>query len=301
MEHCITQGKTVPPDLIRPFRDSTDQIGNRGELPRRLHEDGYLFLRGALDQNEVLAARAEVFARLAAVGEIEEPSAEGIFSGKSQRREMAEDLGAFWKSVCEGPALRQVTHGPRLCGLMGDIFGESARPHDYIFLRPSPVGRATPLHYDRPFFARGSERIHTVWLALGPVPVSDGSLVVVEGSNRFDDLLATAGVVDYDSKGSPAVSVTDDPIALAQARGTGLLSADFAVGDLAIFTMTTLHCTLDNHSEIGRTRLSCDIRYQPLADPMDERYCGPDPGGTTGAGYGELNGAKPLTEPWHTR
>jgi hypothetical protein len=34
-------------------------------------------------------------------------------------------------------------------------------------------------------------------------------------------------------------------------------------------------------------RLSTDVRFQP--------------GGTTGAGYGELNGAKPLTEPWHIR
>ncbi len=32
-----------------------------------------------------------------------------------------------------------------------------------------------------------------------------------------------------------------------------------------------------------------------------ETHSGPNPGGTTGVGYGELNGAKPLTEPWHTR
>jgi len=43
------------------------------------------------------------------------------------------------------------------------------------------------------------------------------------------------------------------------------------------------------------------VRWQPAADPIDERYFGPRPAGTTGAGYGELNGAKPLTEDWHTR
>ena len=37
------------------------------------------------------------------------------------------------------------------------------------------------------------------------------------------------------------------------------------------------------------------------ANPGIRRYFGADPGGTTGAGYGELNGAKPLTEPWHIR
>ena len=133
------------------------------------------------------------------------------------------------------------------------------------------------------------------------VPVTDGPLLVVEGSNRFTDLIAPAAAVDYDSKASPSVSVMDDPISLARSRGTRLLTADFEPGDLAVFGMTTLHGTLDNHSSIGRIRLSCDIRYQPAADAMDERYFGPDPKGTTGIGYGELNGAKPLTEPWHTR
>jgi hypothetical protein len=65
--------------------------------------------------------------------------------------------------------------------------------------------------------------------------------------------------------------------------------------------MTLMHGALDHHQPEGRVRLSCDIRFQPEADPMDPRYFGPNPGGTTGAGYGELNGAKPLTEPWHVR
>jgi len=65
--------------------------------------------------------------------------------------------------------------------------------------------------------------------------------------------------------------------------------------------MNLLHGSLDNQSPVGRTRLSCDVRWQPLADPVDTRYSGPNPPGTTGAGYGELNGAKPLDEPWHQR
>jgi hypothetical protein len=48
-------------------------------------------------------------------------------------------------------------------------------------------------------------------------------------------------------------------------------------------------------------RISCDLRWQPAALPIDERYFGPDPTGTTGAGYAELNGAKPLDQPWHVR
>ena len=65
--------------------------------------------------------------------------------------------------------------------------------------------------------------------------------------------------------------------------------------------MFTMHGTFDNHSPQGRVRLSCDVRWQPASDPLDPRYAGSDPPGTTGIGYGELNGAKPLTEDWHTR
>jgi hypothetical protein len=48
-------------------------------------------------------------------------------------------------------------------------------------------------------------------------------------------------------------------------------------------------------------RLSCDVRWQPADLPLDERYFGAHPGGTTGAGYAELVGAKPLTQEWHVR
>ena len=65
--------------------------------------------------------------------------------------------------------------------------------------------------------------------------------------------------------------------------------------------MFTLHGSLQNVSEENRVRLSVDVRYQRLADTVDERYFGPSPTGTTGIGYGELVGAKPLTEAWHIR
>src|SRR5205823_4516513 len=145
-----------------------------GTLRRSFAEHGYLLLRDVLNRNEVLAARKEAFARLAQVGEILPPVEAGIPTGTSQRRALAPDLGAFWKSVSEGPALRHVTHGPRLWELAGLLFGAPARPHDYLFLRPAPVGNATNLHYDFPFFAGGSAQIVTCWIPLGEIPVCDG-------------------------------------------------------------------------------------------------------------------------------
>ena len=294
---CWIQGEAIPSNVLGPLRESVPG----DDLPGRLDQDGYLFIRGVCPVSETMAARQEVFSRLHDVDEIAEPVADGISTGRSARRERVADLGRFWQSVSEGPALRNVSHGGQVRELMDCVLGESARPHDFMFLRPGVVGRATDLHYDLPFFARGSSRVHTVWMALGEIPVEDGPLVVVEGSHQFDDLIGPIRNIDYDSSNSPQVQMLASAVALVRSRRSRLLTADFEPGDAVLFTMTTLHGTLDNHSPVGRTRLSCDVRWQPAADDVDPRYCGVNPSGTTGAGYGELNGAKPLTEPWHIR
>ena len=300
MTRAIAQGRPVPEETLGALCDSS-ALHDDWLLRERFQDEGYLFLRGVVPRETILAAREEVFRRLADVGEIKTPPIEGIATGTSRRKELQADLGAFWQSVCEGPALRRATHGEEIRALMGRLFDEPARPHDYMFLRPGVVGRSTHLHYDFPFFARGSDQVATVWLALGDVPVEEGPLMVLEGSNRFDDLIEPARRIDYESSYSPKVQMTDDTVAFARGRESRLLTADFGPGDLVVFSMCTMHGTLDNHSPLGRVRLSCDVRWQPAADPIDERYVGPNPRGTTGAGYAELNGAKPLTEPWHIR
>jgi hypothetical protein len=270
-------------------------------LARRLADDGYVFLRGALDAGDVRAARTEVFERLVQVGEIRPPAAEGIATGESRRAETVSDLGAFWKSVSEGSALRRVTHGTRLNALLARIAGVPVRAHDYLFLRAAPVGRMTGLHFDYPFFTRATERVFTAWVPLGDVPVTDGPLVIVEGSHRFTDLHEGVRGFDVVYDTSRKAQLASDFAEFAASRDCRLLTADFRAGDVCIFGMFTLHGSLDNHSAVGRVRLSCDVRYQPAAEPIDPRYFGPNPVGTTGAGYGELNGAKPLTQAWHVR
>lgn len=294
-------GEPVPAELLGSLRPSDDVRDDPAALRRRLDDDGYVYLPGALDPSEIEAVREEVFGRLAAVGEIRQPVVDGIVTGES-RREKVDDLGAFWRSVCEGPALRRVTHGATLSRLLEGLFGEPARPHDFLFLRAAPVGRATGIHCDAPFFTRMTDRVLTCWLALGPVPVSDGPLFVVERSHRFGDLVEAMRGFDLmrNPEGRKA-AVTDDPIAFARERGSRLLTANFAPGDCLVFGMFTFHGAFDNHSPLDRARLSCDVRFQPAAAPTDPRYFGANPTGTTGAGYGELNGAKPLTEPWHVR
>lgn len=301
MFECHVHGKSVPSDVLGEFRDSTSLMASSEALQTRMHEDGYVFLRGVVGTSAIAMARHEVFSRLADVGEIAEPPVDGIFTGRSQRAELHPDRGAFWQSVSEGPALRRVTHGPEIHYVLETLFSEPARGYDFIFLRPGVVGRFTFLHYDLPFFSRGTTNVVTAWTAIGDIPTIEGSLFVLEHSHRFEDLIKPVEQIDYNSKESPPVQMMDDAIEFARSRGSRLLTTNFEPGDVILFGMTTMHGSFDNCSPTGRTRLSVDVRWQPAPEPIDDRYFGEKPAGTTGTGYAELNGAKPLTDPWHTR
>lgn len=301
MFDCRINQESVPQDILAPYRESTDVTSDSDELRRRFEEDGYIFVRGAVPEDSVQAAREEVFGRLAEVGEIADPPADGIFTGTSRREELQPDKGTFWRSVSEGPAIRRVTHAPETETLISTLQGESAFGHDFIFLRPGVPGRFTFLHFDYPFFSRGSQRVVTAWTAVGPVPTIEGALFVVENSHTFEDLLSDARDIDYSSTSSPQVQLTGDAVEFVRSRGSKILTANFEPGDVIVFSMFTLHGSFDNASAINRARLTTDVRWQPRSEPADKRYVGSDPKGTTGIGYAELNGAKPLTQDWHIR
>ena len=67
-------------DKIGLMRDSSDAIEEPAELRRRFESDGYLFMKGCLDRDQVLAARADLTAQLAAEGALDErfPAMDGI-------------------------------------------------------------------------------------------------------------------------------------------------------------------------------------------------------------------------------
>jgi ectoine hydroxylase-related dioxygenase (phytanoyl-CoA dioxygenase family) len=253
-------------EAVDALADSTACLSDPARLRRSFEDDGYVLLRDVLDSADVLGARTEVFDRLAQVGEVRAPAADGIATGTSRRPKLAGDLGPFWKSVSEGPALRRVTHGWRLCELVSLLLGVPARAHDYLFLRATPVGDSTDLHYDHPYFAGRASAIVTCWIPLGEIPIHDGPLVLVEGSHRLIGPIASAQAADD----RHAFEAAQDAAYQATARGARLLSTHFQPGDLLVFSGFMLHGSLDNRSPDGRVRLSVDVRYQPAADPADD-------------------------------
>ena len=297
---ATAQGEPLSPPLLAPLRDSSDVRDQASECQARLAMDGYLYLPAFFTRDDVLSARRDVFGRLAAVGEVADPPENGVVTGTSRRDDMVADRGSFWRSVSETWTLRRLSHGRPLHELMDRVLGEPSAAQDYLFLRPAGPGKSTHLHCDYPFFTRNTEAVATAWIALGDVPLHLGPLFVVEGSHCFDDMIESYRGFDVARDTARKAALPQTPQGFATSRGARLLSNDFHAGDIVIFGMFLLHGSLDNVSSNG-IRLSCDVRYQIACADRDPRYFGPDPTGTTGAGYAELIGAKPLTEPWHIR
>ena len=304
LPHPVTiQGLTIPEDRIGTLAPFEGDRSDSAQLADSLAEDGYLFLRDGLDPALVQAAREEVFRQLAGVGEIADPPAEGLATGKSRRLDPAEDEGLFWQRVSEGPILRRLTHGLEMQSVLDTVLSEPARAFDLIYLRPTPVGQATALHYDYPFFAGSAQPMINAWIPIGDIPVEDGPLAIVEHSNRFSDLIDQFLAVDYTADRSNDVVQTAayggasdiNPVQLVVDRDTRFLTANFRAGDLLLVNMFTLHGSLDNVSPRSRVRLSCDVRFQPAAQPADDsRYFGEYPSGSKGGGYADMRGAQPL-------
>ena len=297
---AVVHGRTVPVDRLGELTDSMQLLDHPEQLRARFDRDGYAFFRGALDADIVRAARNEVLSRLEAVDEIE-PGSDGVSTGRSQRDAHHPDRGEFWQSVSTGDKLRALSHGTAIRCVLEAIVGEPVVPFDYLMLRVAIQGRATEVHYDYPFFTRIHDQVRTVWIPIGDVPIDEGPVFVVEGSHQFRDVIDPMIGFDVASESTRTAAFDRTAIELADERGTRLLTTDFTAGDALVFGMYTAHGSLDHHDETGRVRVSCDARWQAEALEVDARYMGDHPAGTTGDGYAELNGAKPLTEQWHVR
>jgi len=271
------------------------------EIRRRFAAEAYVCIPGFFSEEDVLAVRRAVFTKLATVGEIHGAPEEGIYAGSSKRREQIEHLDQFWREISENWALRRVTHSRALHECCDSLLEAPSIAHDFLFLRVSNYGRKTPVHSDHGFFTRSTDKVITAWIAFGDIPLRMGPLFVLENSHNHTRVRESIRDFDVARDTDRKASWSETPLEVARQLSCRVLTRHMGPGDLVVFGMNILHGSLDNVDPDQRIRLTCDVRYQPRSDTRDPRYFGPDPGGTTGHGYGELVGAIPLDEAWHVR
>ena len=138
--------------------------------------------------------------------------------------------------------------------------------------------------------------MYTAWTPLGDISLELGGLMILERSHTIARLRETYLQQDVDAycvnypTAEQYVSgqkrwggyLSTNPVKLQQRFGGRWLTTAFRAGDLLVFGMFSIHCSLDNQSD--RIRLSSDSRYQLASEPADERWIGENPPGHSSAG-----------------
>ncbi len=275
------------PECFGELRSSINLVDDPEALRERMREDGYLYLPGYLDRDEVLAARQEILRRLANEGYLDErhPPTEAI------AREGVDV--AFKPDLAKDNApLLGLLYSGRMMAFYARFLGGEVRHIEHPRTRASAPGRGTAPHSDIVFMGRGTTDLYTAWTPLGDIPYTVGGLMILENSHRHEKLRANYGSKDVDEyctnrRDAPPAglggggnigrggSLSRNPVRLRERLGARWLTTEYRAGDLLTFRMYTVHASIDNRS--NQIRLSSDTRYQLASEPADERWVGPNP------------------------
>jgi hypothetical protein len=271
------------------FRDSRPLLDDPAALRDRFAEDGYLYLTDALDQVHVEAARLRLLEQLSELGMLQPglPVADGIVRSSWQPQ-------SVHKLIYDNEPLQRLLYSGRMLDLHALLFGTMIRHFDFTWIRAIGPGRGTAPHADAVYMNRGTPQLVTAWTPLMEIPLDLGGLLVMPGSHRVERLRKYfAADVDTYCENRPSRKgedvhnwigpmgdgkLSENPPLLQKGLGLPWLTAQtYRPGDVVIFSLRTLHASLDNTTD--RVRLSTDSRYQPASEPADSRWIGPNPTG----------------------
>lgn len=246
--------------------------GDREALWSRLRRDGYLYLTGHLDPAEVLAFRRHYFAALEPSGLIAVGSdpEDGIAADHDLDRGSYRRI--LFDEIVPGDEYLALCAAPRVADWFAWLLDDEVHLHRRKIIRHTRpgergIGTATQAHYDLVYLREGSDRVLSMWIPLGDVPLDRGGLAYLEGSHHRVMAEEAAGGLPH-----PAASITADLPGLADRHDARWLVTDYAAGDVMVHSAHIVHAGLDNVDTGGRMRLSTDIRYQRASEPIDWRW-----------------------------
>jgi hypothetical protein len=281
------RGLQLRPTMVGELRNANDLLDDAQALRNRMAEDGYLLLRGLLDQEKALAARRSVLQRLWDQGQLDPayPLMEGVLKA-DVRLAFRPDLAA------RNPEVERLLYEGEMMAFFDHFLGGPATHFDFTWLRAKSAGpdTATTPHCDIVFMSRGTRSLYTAWTPLGDISYEMGGLMVLERSHRRADVLGEYWEFDVDaycinsekeeetrkwSWAKTGGSFTKDALGVSEQLQSRWLTSEYQLGDVLIFNMQLLHASMDNQT--NRVRLSTDSRYQLASEPLDYRWMGENP------------------------
>lgn len=263
----------------------TDSYSSREDLWQQYREQGYLWLKGILDKEAVLAFRRRYFASLLETGLLApgtDPQ-EGLYSGGGEDHDLCRKVHmevvrtAAYEAFClQEPIIRFYEWF-----LEGAVYLHKRKLiRDYKPQHPA----STPAHYDLVYLRGGTDRLCTSWIPIGDCPVEMGGLIYLEGSDALGreleaeytlknaDLPPEERIKAYNKNMAQGGWVTKNLPELADRAKARWLIADYEAGDMVVHSPYMIHAATMNTDPLGRIRLSTDIRYQRVRDEIDARW-----------------------------
>jgi ectoine hydroxylase-related dioxygenase (phytanoyl-CoA dioxygenase family) len=284
---CLGKPLDTSPEAFGLLRPSMDIIDDAIELRQRMAEDGYLYLPGYLDRDEVLSVRRAMTQRLADDGYLDP-----AYDVMESIARPGSDLAFKPDLALDNPVAHHLLYTGRMMAFYSRLLGGEVRHYDFTWVRAVAPGKSTPPHCDVVYMGRGTHQLYTSWTPIGDCGLEVGGLIVLEKSHRNPKLLANYCQKDVDAwcenrrDAAPTGLgeggnigrhgwLSKDPVSLRERLGVRWLTAEYRAGDLVVFTVQTVHASITNRS--NQIRLSTDTRYQLASEPVDERWIGPKP------------------------
>ena len=249
---------------MQPFVESNSLLDNPPELRRRLRDDGYLFLRDILPQDDVLDLRRQVL-EICAQFDWLRPGAD-VLEGLSDRDPLSEDDDEYIDVYARIQSLEdfhRLKFDGNIIRIMENLFQEPVIPFPKTIARiafPRDNARATQAHQDW-IFVGGSMETISCWAPLGDVPPKVGGLKILAGSHK-------AGFLEPRVAAGPGNRIVDvDPSLEWHQSG-------YRSGDVLLFKALTVHAGADNLTP-DMLRLSVDFRYTGESHTIAEKWLQP--------------------------
>lgn len=243
------------------FADSTELLEDHDALRSRFEEDGYVFLKGAVDRELLLDLRRRVTSICKKHGWLRRGT-DRMDAIASDHPCLEEDPRYYdvYDDVQKLEAFHAVPHHPSVRACMTALLGETAFPHPLSIARlmfPDNSEFATPPHQDHPN-NQGTQDLYACWMPLSDCPIELGGLTILRGSHRLGVL-----PLEFSLGAGNRQAKLDERFQRLEWVG-----GDFELGDTVIFHSLTVHRALPNTSE--RLRISVDYRFQREGEPLTE-------------------------------
>jgi hypothetical protein len=273
----VSNGLPLPasPDYIAPLNAAPLRALEDGSAAKQLAAHGYVYLRGLLPRELVLAMRERYFARFPASFLKDGDRRRAAFSGQEPQGLPAHGTPGHpaYEFVREREFTDFAEH-PLLRGAAAAVLGGAVER-----LRRTPVRHFVPgrpassrAHIDGTYVEAAASDLVTLWVPLGDCPVESGGLVYLEDSHLEEGISERVrDLAPYD-RPDDRRPLTHDLKWMSEHTQRRWLVTDYAAGDVVIHSPLIVHASLDCRSE--EMRLSTDIRYLRQGSHYDPRWRG---------------------------